>query len=108
MVDLAKVPRQNVESVNWLLLTADNKAMRKRTLKKQFGFQSECRGKKISIYKFQSWKIKQFLSPSLSRWQTLARQEMVQREDQTQGDTSILCFQGQVKDVSVRYFVKTL
>jgi hypothetical protein len=49
MVDLAKVPRQNVESVNWLLLTADNKAMRKRTLKKQFGFQSECRGKKISI-----------------------------------------------------------
>lgn len=74
LVDLAKlICRKNVENVSCLLLTADNGMMKeKEDPKKKFGFQAKFRGDFL-IQKFQGWKIKLFLVPSLSRWQKVGK-----------------------------------
>lgn len=74
LVDLARViSRKSGERVSCLLLTADNGMMKeKEDPKKQFGFQAKFT-EDFLIQKFQGWKIKLFLIPSLSRWQKVGK-----------------------------------
>lgn len=74
LVDLARViSRKNGGHISCLLLTADNGMMKeKEDPKKQFGFQAKFIGD-ILIQKFQGWKIKLLLIPSLSRWQKVGK-----------------------------------